>query len=56
VAAILEQLGRDFDADVGFVAVDRGGTTFAGHRTRDMPHAFFEAGGEVVARMRRPAA
>ena len=53
VNAMLEQLGRDFDADVGFIAVDRAGRTFAGHRTRDMPHAFFEGDGEVVARMRR---
>ena len=49
---VLERLGRDFDADVGFVAVDRLGTAVATHRTRDMPHAFFEGEGAVVARMR----
>ncbi len=49
---MLDQLGRAFDADVGFVAVDRHGVTAAAHRTRDMPHAFFEGDGEVVARMR----
>jgi beta-aspartyl-peptidase (threonine type) len=53
VRAMLGELGRAFDADVGFVAVDRHGTTMAAHRTRDMPHAFFEGLGEVVARMRR---
>jgi L-asparaginase / beta-aspartyl-peptidase len=51
--AMLDQLGRAFDADVGFVGVDRHGTTVAAHRTRDMPHAFFEGSGEIVARMRR---
>src|SRR5512140_392780 len=38
---VLDQLGRDFDADVGFVGVDRHGLPVAAHRTRDMPHAFF---------------
>ena len=50
--SLLEQLGRAFDADVGFIAVDRHGSTVAAHRTRDMPHAFFEGGSEIVARMR----
>ena len=52
VRAMLEELGRAFDADVGFVAVDRHGACVAAHRTRDMPHAFFEGEGEIVARMR----
>jgi beta-aspartyl-peptidase (threonine type) len=52
VRAMLDQLGRQFDADVGFIAVDRNGTTVAGHRTPAMPHAFFEGTGEVVSRMR----
>ncbi len=52
VRAMLEQLGKAFDADVGFIAVDRGGTACAAHRTRDMPHAFFEGKGEIVSRMR----
>ena len=52
VRAMLGELGRAFDADVGFVAVDRHGTAVAAHRTRDMPHAFFEGEGEIVARMR----
>jgi len=50
--AMLDQLGKQFDADVGFIAVDRSGKACAVHRTRDMPHAFFEGTGAVVARMR----
>jgi beta-aspartyl-peptidase (threonine type) len=53
VQAMLAQLGSAFDADVGFVAVDRHGNTVAAHRTRDMPHAFFEGTGKIVSRMRR---
>ena len=49
---VLRRLGRDFDADVGIIAVDGAGTPLAMHRTRDMPHAFFAAEGEVVSRMR----
>jgi beta-aspartyl-peptidase (threonine type) len=52
VHSMLDKLGRAFDADVGFIAVDRQGVTAAAHRTRDMPHALFEGTGEVVARMR----
>jgi L-asparaginase / beta-aspartyl-peptidase len=52
MSAMLERLGKAFDADVGFIAVDRQGKTVAAHRTRDMPHAWFEATGAVVARMR----
>jgi beta-aspartyl-peptidase (threonine type) len=49
---VLGRLGRDFDADVGIIAVDGAGAPLAMHRTRDMPHAFFAAEGEVVSRMR----
>jgi L-asparaginase / beta-aspartyl-peptidase len=49
---VLDRLGRDYDADVGFIAVDGAGTPVARHRTRDMPHAFFSGEGEVVSRMR----
>jgi beta-aspartyl-peptidase (threonine type) len=49
---VVDRLGRDYDADVGFIAVDGAGNPVALHRTRDMPHAFFSAGGEVVSRMR----
>jgi L-asparaginase / beta-aspartyl-peptidase len=54
VADVLDRLGRDFDADVGFVAVDASGNPVAAHRTRDMPHAWFSADGAVAARMRVP--
>jgi len=54
VADVLDRLGRDFDADVGFVAVDASGNPVAAHRTRDMPHAWFSADGPVAARMRAP--
>lgn len=50
--AVLEGLGRDFDADVGIVAVDRHGIPVAMHRTAAMPHAFFAGDGEIVSRMR----
>ena len=52
VRGVLEGLGRDYDADVGIVAVDRHATPVAMHRTRDMPHAFFAGDGGVVSRMR----
>lgn len=49
---VLDRLGRDFDADVGFIAVDSAGIARAVHRTRDMPHAYFSGAGEIVSRMR----
>ncbi len=52
VAAVLERLGNDFDADVGFIAVDDRGVPVAMHRTRDMPHAFFSGAAAVESRMR----
>ena len=48
----LERLGREFDADVGIIGVDRFGHAVAQHRTRDMPHAFFSGDTPVAARMR----
>jgi L-asparaginase / beta-aspartyl-peptidase len=48
----LDILGRDFDADVGFIAVDANGNAYGNHRTRHMPHAWFVGDGEVVAKMR----
>jgi beta-aspartyl-peptidase (threonine type) len=51
---MLDRLGRDFDADVGFVAVDASGNPVALHRTRDMPHAFFAGEAAVTSRMRAP--
>jgi len=55
VAAVLARLGEDFDADVGFIAVDDQGVPVALHRTRDMPHAYFSGDAAVVSRMRAPA-
>ena len=49
---VLESLGRDYDADIGIIAVDRLGRPAARHRTRDMPHAWFVGEGEVVSRAR----
>jgi L-asparaginase / beta-aspartyl-peptidase len=49
---VLDQLGRDFDADVGIVGVDRDGQPVAVHRTRDMPHAFFSGDAPISSRMR----
>jgi beta-aspartyl-peptidase (threonine type) len=46
---VLEQMGRDFDADVGLIAVDRMGRAYARHRTRDMPHGWFAGDGAVQA-------
>ena len=51
-AQALAQLKRDFDADIGIVAVDREGRPVARHLSKDMPHAYFSGRGEVVARMR----
>jgi beta-aspartyl-peptidase (threonine type) len=52
MASVLEGLGREYDADVGMIAVDEAGTPVARHRTRDMPHAWFSGDGTVAARMR----
>lgn len=49
---VLEELGREYDADVGVIAVDRHGNPVAKHRTRDMPHAFFSGDAEITSRLR----
>jgi len=49
---VLDKLRRDYDADVGIVAVDSAGIAVAQHLTRDMPHAFFSGEDGVVSRMR----
>jgi L-asparaginase / beta-aspartyl-peptidase len=49
---VLAELARDFQADVGMIAVDSAGNAVAQHLTRDMPHAFFGGEGAVVSRMR----
>jgi beta-aspartyl-peptidase (threonine type) len=52
MAEVLDRLGRDYDADVGVVAVDSSGTPCAVHRTRDMPHAYFSGVSGIVSLMR----
>jgi L-asparaginase / beta-aspartyl-peptidase len=52
VAEVLDALRRDYDADVGMIAVDSAGNAVGQHLTRDMPHAFFSGEQEVVSRMR----
>ena len=52
IGAVLEALGRDFDADVGFIGIDARGNAVGAHRTPHMPHAWFSGSSEVVAKMR----
>jgi beta-aspartyl-peptidase (threonine type) len=52
VATVLDQLGADYDADVGLIAVGKAGVPVALHRTKDMPHAYFSGDQAVVSRMR----
>jgi len=52
LADVMGRLKRDYDADVGIIAVDSSGTPLAMHLSRDMPHALFAGEGDVVARMR----
>lgn len=49
---VVAQLGKEFDADVGVIAVDRDGLPIALHRTPHMPHAYFSGTGAVLSRMR----
>jgi beta-aspartyl-peptidase (threonine type) len=49
---VLDDLARDYQADVGMIAVDSAGNPNARHLTRDMPHAFFAGEDAVVSRMR----
>ena len=52
VRAVLAQMGRMFEADVGIIAVDRHASPVAQHRTRDMPHGWFSGDSPVSARAR----
>ena len=52
MAGALAQLKRDFEGDIGIVAVDREGRPVARHLSRDMPHAYFSGAAEIVSRMR----
>ena len=49
---VMGRLKRDFDADVGIIAVDSAGTPVARHLTRDMPHAWFAGDSDIASRMR----
>jgi beta-aspartyl-peptidase (threonine type) len=52
IDAVLEGMGRDFDADVGFIGIDAQGNAVGAHRTPHMPHAWFSGSSEIVAKMR----
>ena len=52
IGAVLDGLGRDYDADVGFIGIDANGNTVGVHRTPHMPHAYFTGGSEIIAKMR----
>jgi beta-aspartyl-peptidase (threonine type) len=49
---VLADLRRDYQADVGMIAVDSAGIPVAQHLTRDMPHAFFADEGALTTRLR----
>jgi beta-aspartyl-peptidase (threonine type) len=52
MAAVLEGMKRDYEADVGIVAIDRTGMPVAQHLTPAMPHAFFRGEGDIAAAIR----
>jgi beta-aspartyl-peptidase (threonine type) len=52
IGAVLDALGRDFDADVGFIGIDANGNAVGAHRTPHMPHAWFSGSSGIVAKMR----
>ena len=52
IGAVLDDLGRDFDADVGFIGIDAFGNAVGAHRTKHMPHAWFSGSSAIVAKMR----
>jgi L-asparaginase / beta-aspartyl-peptidase len=52
IGAVLDGLGRDYDADVGFIGIDANANTVGAHRTPHMPHAYFTGGSEIIAKMR----
>ena len=51
IDAVLDGLGRDFDADVGFIGIDAKGNAVGAHRTPHMPHAWFSGSSEIFAKM-----
>jgi L-asparaginase / beta-aspartyl-peptidase len=52
VDAALDHLKREFDADIGLIAIDAHGVPYANHLTRDMPHAYFSGTSDTISRMR----
>ena len=52
IGEVLQALGRDFDADVGFIGIDAKGNAVGAHRTPHMPHAWFSGASEIIAKMR----
>ncbi len=52
IAWVLDGLGRDFDADVGFIGIDAKGNAVGAHRTPHMPHAWFSGSSDITAKMR----
>ena len=52
IDAVLEGMGRDFDADVGFIGIDANGSAIGAHRTPHMPHAWFSGSSVIIAKMR----
>ena len=51
IGKVLDALGRDFDADVGFIGIDAKGNAVGAHRTPHMPHAWFSGSSAIVAKM-----
>ncbi len=54
MSRMLDELVRDYNADVGFIALDALGNVAAQHRTESMPHAWFKGDADIVARARMP--
>ena len=52
IDAVLQGMGRDFDADVGFIGIDANGNAVGAHRTPHMPHAWFSGSSDIIAKMR----
>ncbi len=52
IGCVLDQMQADFNADVGFIALDRNGRAVGAHRTAHMPHGWFSGTGDTVAMMR----
>ena len=51
IGKVLDALGHDFDADVGFIGIDAKGNALGAHRTPHMPHAWFSGSSAIVAKM-----